>query len=434
MNKVLVIIKREYTVRVRSRAFLISTIATPLLMLTTVLLPAFLATRGGGVRYITILDQSQDPSLLELIKRKIGSGKDSSGGGDTRENPASNTDFILEARTVSADENIAALKQQYNTEIEKDADTAYMVLPPGILDGQEPEYYARNVGDFSINRLQQAISAAVSERRLQRAGLDPARIAGYLEPSQLKTIKVTSGGELKTGAEHEFQIAFLLLFFLYITVLFYGMFVMRGVLEEKQSRIVELISSSVTSTQMMLGKLLGIGLVGLTQVGIWTLFALLITRGGAALFGVPAGSIPYIPISLLAYFVIYFVLGYFLYSTLYAMVGAMVSSEEDAQQAQWPVTLLVILPMMIFPAVMANPNGLSSVLLAWVPFFIPTLMLLRIALINPPLWQILVSILIMLAAIAGCIWFAARIYRVGILMYGKRPTLSEVGRWIRQPG
>jgi ABC-2 type transport system permease protein len=239
---------------------------------------------------------------------------------------------------------------------------------------------------------------------------------------------------LKTGAEHEFQIAFLLLFFLYITVLFYGMFVMRGVLEEKQSRVVEIIASSVTSTQMMFGKLFGIGMVGLTQVGIWALFTLLITRGGAALFGAQAASIPYVSISLLAYFVVYFVLGYFLFSSLYAIIGAIVASEEDAQQAQWPVTFLVILPMMIFPAVLANPNGPSSVALSLVPFLTPTLMMLRIALINPPLWQILLSMLIMLAAIAACIWVAARIYKVGMLMYGKRPTLSELGRWVRNPG
>jgi ABC-2 type transport system permease protein len=404
------------------------------MLLATVLLPGFLVTRGGGLRRITILDQSQDPSLLQLIIKRTESGNQTTGSDDSGEGPASNTNFIIDSRAVSLGENISDLKQEYNTEIEKDADRAYIVLPQGVLDGQQPEYYARNVGDFSVNRLQQIVSSAISERRLQRAGLDPAKIAGYLEPSHLKITKVGPGGELKTGAENEFQIAFILLFFLYITVLFYGMFVMRGVLEEKQSRIVELLASSVTSTQMMAGKLLGIGLVGLTQVGIWALFAILITRGAGALFGLPARSIPYVPISLLGYFLLYFVLGYFLFSTLYAMVGAMVSSEEDAQQAQWPVTLLVIVPMMIFPAIVNNPNGPSSVLLAWVPFLTPTLMLLRIALINPPLWQILVSILIMLATIAGCTWVAARIYRVGILMYGKRPTLSELGRWIRQPG
>ena len=116
------------------------------------------------------------------------------------------------------------------------------------------------------------------------------------------------------------------------------------------------------------------------------------------------------------------------------MVGAIVSSEEEAQQAQWPVTLLVIAPMMIFGVILGDPNGSLSVALSLVPFFTPTLMMLRIALINPPLWQILLSILIMVVSIACCTWVAAKIYRVGILMYGKRPNLAELGRWIRQPG
>jgi len=429
MKKVFVIIRREYTVRVRSRAFLISTIVTPLLLLGMALLPSFVATHGGGARRVTILDETRDPDLLQLIMKKAQADNQSSEGDDTSDTPALHTALIVDVRSVSAGEDITDLRRQYNAEIEKDADRAYIVLPPGLMDGEEPDYYTRNAGDFSVNRLEQIISSAISERRLQGVGVDPAKSAMYLQRSHLKIYKVSAGGVSKTGAEQEFRIAFVLLIFLYITVLFYGMFVMRGVLEEKQSRIVELIASSATTTQMMFGKLIGIGLVGLTQVGIWALFALMIGRG--SLFGAQTGRIP---VSLLVYFIVFFVLGYFLYSTLYAMVGATASSEEDAQHAQWPVTLLVIVPMVIFPGVMANPNGPSSVALSLVPFFTPTLMMLRIALINPPLWQILVSILIMLATIAGCTWVAARIYRVGILMYGKRPTLSELGRWIRQPG
>jgi ABC-2 type transport system permease protein len=129
--------------------------------------------------------------------------------------------------------------------------------------------------------------------------------------------------------------------------------------------------------------------------------------------------------------VIFFVLGYFLFATLYAMVGAMVSSEEDAQQAQMPVTLLIVVPMMLFTMVMANPNSGTSIALSMVPFFAPTLMMMRIAVINPPLWQILLSMLIMVVTILGFTWVAARIYRVGILMYGKRPSLAELGRWLR---
>jgi ABC-2 type transport system permease protein len=149
------------------------------------------------------------------------------------------------------------------------------------------------------------------------------------------------------------------------------------------------------------------------------------------MFASQGAKMPNIPISLLVYFVLYFVLGFFLYATLYAMVGAIVSSEEDAQQVQLPVTLLIVMPMLIFGVVMANPNSTSSIVLSMIPFFAPTLMMLRISVINPPVWQVILSMVIMVATILGSVWVAARIYRVGILMYGKRPSIAELGRWLR---
>ena len=140
---------------------------------------------------------------------------------------------------------------------------------------------------------------------------------------------------------------------------------------------------------------------------------------------------PSLPVSLLLYFVIFFVLGYFLFATLYAMVGSTVSSEEEAQQAQFPVTILLVVPMLIFNMIIANPTSGASIALSMVPFFAPTLMMMRIAVVNPPLWQILLSMAIMVATILGCVWLSARIYRIGILMYGKRPSIAELGRWIR---
>ena len=182
---------------------------------------------------------------------------------------------------------------------------------------------------------------------------------------------------------------------------------------------------------MMLGKVIGIGMVALTQVGVWALSALLLTTIGVSVFASRGLTMPNLPISLLIYFVVYFVLGYFLFSTLYALVGSTVSSEEEAQQAQIPVTILLVVPMMIFNMIMANPTSNASIALSMIPFFAQTLMMMRIAVVNPPLWQILLSMLIMLATILGCVWVAARIYRVGILMYGKRPSIAELGRWLR---
>ncbi|MFY9554864.1 MAG: ABC transporter permease [Blastocatellia bacterium] len=433
MKKVWVIIKREYIVRVRTRSFVIGTIISPLLLLGLVILPGFLAQRGsGGERQVTVLDQSGDSALFEAIKQRVetrGSRSDSDG----EEGFGRPTQFVLTRQIVPRDQNPNDLiKRQSNGGGEKGSETSYLILGPDVLDNKPPEYHAKNLSDFSIRALEESISAAISERRLMRAGFDATKISDYMKPVDLKKFKIGAGGESKEGGmRQEFMVAFALLFFLYITVLFYGIFVMRGVIEEKQSRIVEVLISSVRPTQMMLGKLLGIGLVGLTQIGIWALSTALLSLFGATLFASQGAKMPNIPVSLLIYFVVYFLLGFFLYATLYAMVGAIVSSEEDAQQVQLPVTMLIVMPMMIFGLVMSNPNSTSSILLSMIPFFAPTLMMLRIAVINPPLWQILASMAIMLATILGSVWVAAKIYRVGILMYGKRPSIAELGRWLR---
>ncbi|HEY9232641.1 MAG TPA: ABC transporter permease [Blastocatellia bacterium] len=430
MKKVWAIIKREYVVRVRTRAFVISTIASPLLLLALALLPGLLAARGGGERHVTVLDQSGDPQLFDLIKNRLDApGASRDDDGDSRPQL---TRYVLERRVVSAGENIDdVIRSDYTAGGKKDEDKAYLILPAGIFNNAKPEYRSKNTSDFGLRSLESAISQAVIERKLDRAGLGGNSAKSLTRRVELDTKKLTAEGGAQEDGGAGFIIAFIMLFFMYMTVLFYGLFVMRGVIEEKQSRIVEIVVSSVRPEEMMLGKLIGIGLVGLTQIGIWVTSVALLSTVGLSIFASRGVSLPHLPLSLLVYFVIYFVLGYFLYATLYALVGATVGSEEEAQQAQFPVTIIIIIPMMIFTTVVANPNGPLAVTLSMIPFFAPTLMMLRIAVINPPLWQVLLSMAIMVVTILGAVWLAARIYRVGILMYGKRPSLAELGRWLR---
>jgi ABC-2 type transport system permease protein len=431
MKKVFIIIKREYLVRVRTKAFMIGTIISPLLMLGLITLPIFFATRGGGERRVTVLDQSGDPDLFDAINRTLTGKFDSADELNKRDPGVGNTTYRLTRRVVTSNEEMQSALAELQAKAAKDPDATYLVLRPGSLDKIEPEYYAKNTSDFSIGTLERSINEAVSGLRLKRAGLDQAQIAVYTKRVELKTNKVTGSGEVKEGGRADFIVAFIMLFFIYMSVLIYGLFVMRGVIEEKSSRIVEVLVSSVKPSQMMLGKVIGIGLVGLTQIGVWALTAMLLTTFGVSAFSARGLTLPNIPISLLVYFVIYFVLGYFLFATLYALVGATVSSEEEAQQAQIPVTLLLVVPMVIFNMIIANPTSGSSIVLSMVPFFAPTLMLMRIAVINPPFWQVLLSMAIMVATILLCVWVAAKIYRVGILMYGKRPNIAELGRWLR---
>lgn len=416
MQKALVIVKREYLQRVRTKGFIIGTILTPLLMLSLSLVPILFATRGGGERQVKVLDQSGEPGLFEAINRRV-QGLDE-------------TTFRLEHIVVPRDRDLRQLWEEYKAEVREDSDKAVIVLYPKTLDGEDTEYYAKNASDFGIGRLERAISAAITERRLVRAGLDPDRIEHYMRPVNMKTLRVSEEGESEEGGQ-AFIIALVMLIFIYMSILTYGITVMRGVIEEKQSRIAELIVSSVKPFQMMMGKLVGIGLVGLTQYAIWVGSAVLLIVFGTSLFSRGGFKMPQLSASLAIYFILFFVLGYFLFATLYAMVGSMVSSEEDAQQVQFPVTMLIVMPMIIFWVVMKDPNGPTAVTLSLIPFFAPTLMMLRIAMIQPPLWQVLLSMGLMVLAIVGAVWIAGKIYRVGILMYGKRPSLAELGRWVR---
>ncbi len=434
MEKILLIIQREYIQRVRTRWFLISTILTPFVLLGISALP-ILATPAGrsGNHAIVVLDQSGDPALFAAIKQKMADSRQAFQEVTGQVDPIAlnlvMTNFELSQVIVTPGENIDQMRQAYNADIQNNSLSGYIVLRPEVLNNAEPEYYARNVSDLSLSQLGTSIGKAIIERRLVRAGLDPARATEYLRTVELKLIKVEGGSETRSGGEN-ILLPLLMYFSMFGTIYFYGISVMHGVIEEKQSRIVEVMLSSVKPFTMMIGKIVGIGLVGLTQYVIWILSVVLLTKLNFSLIG---GAVRFtsLPASMLLWFIIYFVLGYFLYATVYAIIGSVVSRQQDAHQLQYPVSLMIAGPGLMFWYVMRDPSGPQTTALSLFPFFAPTLMMLRLGVVTPPLWQILLSILLMVITIAAGIWLAAKIYRVGILMYGKRPTLIEVGRWLR---
>lgn len=424
MDKIWVVIKREYLIRVKGKAFIIGTILSPLLMLALIVLPSLLASKGGGERRITVLDQSGDAQLFQGIKERLeGASPDLN-----NRRRFGNTTFTLIHDVVPPNVNVDEIAARYNESLKKQSNEAILILRRGILSGEDPPVYqAKNPSDLLVGNVERAINDEIKERRLAQAGLDKEKIDQYTKNIEL--IKKNPEG-VEEGVPR-FVIGMVMLFFIYMTTLFYGLFVMRGVIEEKQSRIVEVVISSIKPFQLMMGKLIGIGLVGLTQYVVWALSALLLGTVGVSMFASQGIKAPEIPVIWLVYFIIYFILGYFLFATLYAMVGAMVSTEEDAQQAQMPVTMIIIVPMLLFGMVMANPDSPVAVTLSMIPFFAPTLMMMRIAMVNPPLYQIIGSMVGMVVTILVVMWLVSRIYRVGILMYGKRPTIAELGKWIR---
>jgi ABC-2 type transport system permease protein len=416
MEKLKAIIKREYLTRVRSKGFIIGTVLSPILMLSFVVVPYLIAKMGGSERHrVVILDQVGDPSLYGRMENLLVANR----------SPKERFELERIAATAGGDDQQERLQQRLATgEID-----GYLILPPDILEVERLAFFAKNVGDFEARqRIGDALNRALVERRVQLAGLQDEDLQRLTREVRFEVRN--ERGERERG--QTFLLAFGLLMIIYVTILVYGVMVMRGVIEEKQSRIIEVLLSSVRPFDLLLGKLIGIGFVGLTQYAAWTLFGLGLSFATSLPMLVASwGSLPTIQPHLLVFFLVYYVLGYFLYATLYAMVGAIVSNEEDGQQMQLPVTMAIIIPMMISTLVLRSPNSTTSTVLSLIPFFSPMLMFLRIAIQPPPWWQIALSIVLLLLTILGTVWVSARIYRVGVLMYGKRPTLPEILRWLR---
>ncbi|MDX2033636.1 MAG: ABC transporter permease [Blastocatellia bacterium] len=426
MKKLFAIIKREYLTRVRSKGFIIGTIISPLIMMGFAIVPYLLARSSGPDKYrIVVLDQNGDDVLIARFQELL----------LERKAPRA-ARYELTREVVGGAEALDARRQALTRELQaKEAGASsgqpldgYMILPADALAQKELVFYARNAANFTNRtRLAEALDKAVLERRAAIAGMNPDLVRQVTRGVDLRI--VNERGESERG---RLMLSFSLLMVLYITILIYGISVLRGVTEEKQSRIIEVLLASVRPFELMLGKVVGIGLVGLTQYLVWATSAILmglLSAGPLIAFG--GMSVPKIPPSLLVFFVIYYLLGYLLYATLYAMVGAIVSNEDDAQQMQTPVTMTFVVAIILATFVMQNPSGRAATILSLFPFFTPALMFLRIAFNAAPAWQIALSIALMIGTILGCVWVAAKIYRVGVLMHGKRPSLPELMRWLK---
>jgi ABC-2 type transport system permease protein len=328
------------------------------------------------------------------------------------------------------------LRKELNQQVLSDELTAYLIIPKNISEGGTAEYYSRNVSDFDkLRSINTAVNSVVIEKRLNKEGLDSSKITEYLKRIRWKNNKVTKRGvEEDTGGT--FIIAYFLVLILYMTLFFYGSIIMRGVIEEKTSRVVEVVLSSLKPFQLMMGKLLGIAAVGFTQYTIWALFGLAVSKyGGSLVSGIfpqaQSFKMPSMPAYIFVYFVVFFILGYFLYGTLYAAIGSVVNSEKEAQQLLFPISMFLIVPILLIMFVMRSPSSSVSVILSLIPFFTPILMLLRISILLPPFIQVAGSIVIMILMILLMVWLVSKIYRVGILMYGKRPNMKEIIKWVR---
>ncbi|MEI6740380.1 MAG: ABC transporter permease [Gemmatimonadaceae bacterium] len=424
--KLFTIIRREYVERIRSKWFLIATFLGPVLMGLFMVLPAIMAQRerraeSGVVR---VLDSTTDSVGAVIVSTLRGGVM-----GDTTRvqyRHVSDSTAILEAVRKATDAVLAG-------EL-----VGYLEVGTGSLERGTVHYAGKNTSSLmGMQLLERAINRAVLQKSLLRAGVDADRSESIAAAQlRLDTERLTTRGRGGSGTiGMVFALAIALT--LYMTIFLHGSAVMRGVLEEKQSRVAEVVLSSVSSDTLLLGKVLGIGGIGVTQLATWVLMATAMLRLRGPLlahFGVQdaAFALPELGLAMGVTILLTFLLGFLLYAALFAMVGAVVSTEQDAQQAQMPVVLLLVLTFSMVQGILNNPEGMLARVLTIVPFSAPIVLPLRLSLAPLGTGELVAAFTSMSITAVVVMRLASRLYRVGILMYGKRPSLAEAWRWIQQ--
>lgn len=414
LKKTLLIAKREYLERVRSKVFRITTLLVPVGMGGLALLGGMGGRKLEGVQSLAIL--TSNPSLAAEVKTAL------------REGTFPPSTIQVFAPATEAD------REEANQEIAAHRIDGYLTLQdvPGQV---QPE--ATWVSGSSINiagkiQMEAAVRSALIRQQLVAHGVDRGQLQDLMKPVQLQTMQVKNGTVAKSDSERSFLGAYALILVLYGSVLIYGINIARSVVEEKTSRIFEVLLSTASSDSLMMGKLLGVGATGLTQMAIWgALLAFYAGSAMAASQGIHGLASLGITEAELVYFAVFFLGGFFLYSGLAAALGSSVSGEQEVQQFSFILISPLIVSVVLLPYVLSNPNSLASVILSLLPPFTPIIMYMRICSQMPPAWQVGLSILLLFGAVWAMVWLAARIYRVGVLMYGKRATLPEMIRWLR---
>ena len=422
MPRMLVIAKREYLSRVRTPVFWVSTVLLPLLMAAWIILPSLIASKSRGALRLAVVDTTG--KVAPVFVKEIDKARTQGGP---------QVDFKLQMQSPGAD--AAAQRTQLDSRVLRDELDAWLWISPQSVSDNKVEYHGRTTSNFlTLEVLERTLTKVLREQRLAAAGYDPAQVEKLVASVDLEKIRVTAEGgkaDLGIGA---IGLAIGLFIILYMTILIYGQMVMNGVLEEKANRIVEVIASSAKPTQLMAGKLVGIFGVALTQISVWLVSVAVLSAPGliAGLTHLPAGvNLPTLSPGLVAHFLALFLLGFAFFASFYALIGAAFNNPQEAQQLAVFGTLLVVFPWMVFMPVLNDPDSTLAVVVSLIPMFTPMIMMLRIAIKTPPAWQLALAYALTIGADLLMIWLCARVYRVGILMYGKKPSIKEIWRWTR---
>ncbi|HEY0461177.1 MAG TPA: ABC transporter permease [Pyrinomonadaceae bacterium] len=449
MRKFWAVVKHEYRKIVLKWTFLLGTLLFPVIAAGFAVVPAVIFSIKGEATRIAVIDATGKiaPRLKANLTAEKIEEKARQSTKDSLKNLTPNqeekmkrdmaqfqdsfnfVDFDATAKTPET------IRQELTNQITGGALDAYLIIPANYSDADAKyEFYSRKSGDFIVNEtLKDALDNAVRSQRLADANISEERLQDLSRKVDWDVKKIDEKGAAKDDSG-SFWAGFIIAFMIYLNLAIYGQMIMGAVVEEKETRIAEILFSSARPFQLMMGKLVGVALAGLTQFAIWVISAAVVIAIAIPYLAANGVDLPLPTISPLAiiYFLIFFVIGFFLYASIFALIGSMVTTVQEGGQFAFLPIMLMLIGFYFSFAVIRDPNSMLSFWASIVPFVAPMTMPVRIVAETPPFWQIALSILVNGATIAALIWLASRVYRVGMLMYGKRATIPEVWKWIRQ--
>jgi ABC-2 type transport system permease protein len=439
MNKMFAVVKREYLQAVRRKMFIFMTLFFPILMAAIIVLPGLMIAKGLGDKKVAVIDGTGGlrSAFSHHLAPAAPDPKKALSGGNRGELPQSLDVEYADAHGLR-DLNTAARPYLDRLNADKSSGQrldAVLVIPSNAFAGNNAKmtFYSRSSTDlFSEERLGSIANRAIQRQRLSARGLDTAAVDTLTREVPTDSVQLSKSGEQKKGGEANFIIGFIFAFLLIMPSFIYGLETMRGIVQEKSERIVEVLVSSMSPRELLTGKILGVAGVGLTQVGVWLVaIAAAGTFGAANAMAAGVNVTQFLRPMVFVYFALFFILGYLTFVCVYAIAGAACNTDREAQQLVAPIQMVMMLPLYVMLPIITNPDSTFSVALSLMPVYGPMTMFVRTLVSEPPVWHVLLSIAISIVTILGFFYVTAKIFRVGILSYGKRPTIPELWRWLK---